>query len=56
MTLEAKYSESIFHVVNGAVVSGYSDNCPFLKHNREVYLKAKKEKADALRKEEEAKG
>lgn len=49
---EEKYAESVSHVSNGRVVKGYPGNCPFLKHNREVYLKIEKEKADALRKEE----
>lgn len=53
---EEKYAESITHVVNGMVVKGYPGNCPFLRHNRKVYLKEKKEKEDALREKEETKG
>lgn len=34
----------------------WAGNCPFLRHNREKYIEVKKEKADALRKEEETKG
>jgi len=47
---EQKYDENISYVSNGQVFPGYPGNCPFLKHNREKYLK---EKEDALRKEKE---
>jgi len=52
---EDKYAESISYVSQGQVISGYPGNCPFLRHNREIYLKKQKEIVDALR-EEEAKG
>lgn len=53
---EEKYAESVFYVSDGQVVKGYAGNCPFLKHNREKYLKAKKEKEDALREKEKTEG
>jgi hypothetical protein len=51
MKPEQKYADSITHVANGVVVSGYPGNCPFLRHNREEYQKEKE--VDAVREKEE---